>query len=268
MDGADRNSNNNNGNYDPFDPFSEKEDTFDTKKIRRSKASQLKRRSAKPPKVITDSKKSSRPSLLSRLKVFFKELPNRTDRYRFYRTAVIIFASIVGVVVLYALVLSPKIAQEVEKHEETNAEILLEDVRVLLESKDKIANDEYEKQIEEYENKLKSAINNNPSDADSQYRYMTALLRIFEDENRTKEAIELEEEFLNKNTNITLRINILQDLMIKYESLGMDKEYKKTIERFLELPEDEEVIVDGATIQQMKEQIKKLLESGDGESDQ
>ena len=260
-------NNQRNPKYDPLDPFYSEEIDYETSGIRRSKANQLKRATSKPASAPTVHEKK-KVSFFSRIKTFFEELPNRADRYRFYRTAVIIFASIVGVVVLYALVLSPKIAQEVEKHEETNAEILLEDVRVLLESKDKIANDEFEKQIEEYENKLKSAIDNSPSDADSQYRYMTALLRIFEDENRTKEAIELEEEFLNKNTNITLRINILQDLMIKYESLGMDKEYKKTIERFLELPEDEEVIVDGATIQQMKEQIKKLLESGDGESDQ
>lgn len=252
MDGADINSNNNNGDYDPFDPFSEKEDAFDTKKIRRSKASQLKRRSAKPPKVITDSKKSSRPSLLSRLKSFFKELPNRADRYRFYRTAVIIFASVVAISLLLALIVVPWIDNHKQEIEEIKATDYSNEIVDLLDK-----GELNESKIYELEQKFTESKNN----PEVQYEYAITLLDVYKANNDLNSIESIADQFL-ENPKLTFPTNARFLIKLQFVYYLMDEydKYFETNEIILALPDDETYDFNSGTFTHYKSTLRQQLE--------
>lgn len=112
---------NNKSGYDPLDPFAEKEELFESKDIKKSKAREAKRRADYLKKKEKTENKAKKPSLFSRIKTFFKELPEREDKKKIYTeliiSSIVVIGLIVGIIFVITNIVIPKIEEETEKIE-------------------------------------------------------------------------------------------------------------------------------------------------------
>lgn len=248
MDGADINSNNNNGNYDPFDPFSEKEDTFDTKKIRRSKASQLKRSIFKPAHAPIEQKKKKN-SLFSRLKTFFKELPERRDKKRIYFKLALI-PTLIFVIGISLNFLINYINHNL-KIEETKAEIESAHTDFFLGKLNE------EEDLENYKLEIEEKYNST-DDPDLKFLYRNELIRLhIDNKEKNKEVIGwINEQLSYKKISTIDKVNLLVNLIALYRDNGMTNGLNNALNELMNIPDDGEMAFEGETLTELKTRIK------------
>lgn len=237
-------------NYNELDPFSEERYTYDSLEIRRTKAKQLKRATSKPSPAPIENKKKKNTTL-SKIKSFFEELPNRADRYRIYRTTVIIFASVVAMSLLFVFIIAPWLNEQ-RKGVETKKAIEYHN-----EIDNLIDREEVDNSVKE---ELKNQIENNSDNLEAQSEYILALLNIYKSESDIL-SIEYEaDKFLDSDPSFPTNAYFLMNLSGIYLSLGMNDKYIETIEALLKLPDDEKYDFNAESFTKFKEKTRQNLE--------
>lgn len=244
-------NNQRNHKFDPLDPFYSEEIDYETSGIRRSKANQLKRATSKPASapIVHEKKKVS---FFSRIKTFFEELPNRADRYRIYRMAVIIFASVVALSLLFAFTVAPWLDNQKQESEETKATDYSNEIVDLLE-KDELN----ESKIYELEQKFTESKNN----PEAQYEYAITLLDVYKANNDLNSIESIADQFL-ENPKLTFPTNARFLIKLQFIYYLMDEydKYFETNEIILALPDDETYDFNSGTFTHYKNTLKKQLE--------
>ena len=202
-------NNQRNPKYDPLDPFYSEEIDYETSGIRRSKANQLKRATSKPASAPTVHEKK-KVSFFSRIKTFFEELPNRADRYRIYRMAVIIFASVVGTFLLLLLIVFPNIAAEIQISDKNNALLLYSEVNGFILNKNSMDVMEYRNRLNDYISIVHERIENANTSSDQYATYITTLSLIYREQNEIDRALQIIVDSLdNRNLSAEARVQLL-----------------------------------------------------------
>jgi len=252
-------NNQRNHKFDPLDPFYSEEIDYETSGIRRSKANQLKRATSKPASapIVHEKKKVS---FLSRIITFFEELPNRADRYRIYRMAVMVFALIVGLFLVVFFIIAPLIREQSKNAEIEVATKLNNDVSdfLITNQKDPVGlEEEKNAKIVELKNLYDKSVNN----PEAQYEYAIALLRIYEADGDIASIELLTEQFMS-NENLAFPTNAYFLIALKGTYFSQDNyaKYKETIEKLLQLPDDNQYNFNSATFTEEKEVLKSELE--------
>lgn len=246
----------NESNNNELDPFSEQEERFETRQIRYTKAHTKKRKTELAKKEAEEKEEQEKNASSKKSLSFLRELPSRADKRKYYTTAVIVFASIVGVFLLILVVIIPwrdkeeKAIEQLEAIDESN-EII-----------DSITDEETEEELNEKTERLKNLFEKTYNNPDAQYEYATALLDIYELNRDIKSIDALAEEFLNnKKIAFPTDAYFLMRLQAVYLSLSEDDKYVKTIEKLLAMPDDEDYDFNAESFTSYKQKLRERLEA-------
>jgi len=246
-------SNSRESDYDPLDPFAEKEELFESKDIKKSKARELKRRADFLKEKERTKNKVKKPSLFSRIKTFFKELPDREDKKKVYTIFIVGLIVLVLLILAFTFILAPKleeIRQELEYEgawdygRQVTSEMIAID----------IAND-YDL-AQKYESELLERITSTENGSVAQYQYVNALVKLYSEMRDENKVFETLENFLQyDNCDNLTRAGLLFELLEKYKDRKMNDEYIKTIKRIIEMP-SEPFNINGESFDVLQEELR------------
>ena len=236
---------------DPFDPFSDKEEVFETKNIRASKAGRLK--SKTPASFSKKEKNKKKPSLFSRIKTFFKELPEREDKKKVYFKLIftpILVCILVFLISTFIISLINERNRE-QKIEETKAEIESAHTDFFLGKLNE------EEDLENYKLEIEEKYNST-DDPDLKFLYRNELIRLhIDNKEKNKEVIGwINEQLSYKKISTIDKVNLLVNLIALYRDNGMTNGLNNALNELMNIPDDGEMAFEGETLTELKTRIK------------
>ena len=235
--------------YDPLDPFAEKEELFESKDIKKSKAREAKRRADYLKKKEKTETKAKKPSLFSRIKTFFKELPDREDKKKVYARLALAPILIIAVVISVVFLINNR-----------NHALIIEETKAEIES----AHTDFfwgdlneEEDLENYKLEIEEKYNST-DDPDLKFLYRKELINFYyEDEEKSQEVIGwINEQLSYEKITTPEKVNLLVALIDLYKMNDMIDESKNALRELLNIPDDGEMTFGGETFAELKARIK------------
>ncbi len=246
---------NNNLGYDPLDPFAEKEELFESKDIKKSKAREAKRKADYLKEKERTEIKAKKPSLFSRIKTFFKELPEREDKKKVYARFINIALTIGGIALIVSFVITPKIEEKASEEADINAN--QEMIATLQDINEGFTDTKNE------EEKLIEKINNSKSGSDAKYDYVQALALLYQEDKKYEEIADIMEAFLDDDKiNFQTKVTAYIELLHVYQDLIEDNSrWKRTAMEIIALPNNNpNSIYHGETLEEIQTGLKNQIE--------
>ena len=248
----------NRSSYDPLDPFAEKENIFESKEIRTSKSREAKRRADYLKKKEKTETKAKKPSLLSRIITFFKELPEREDKKKVITRCAIMIISIVVVVFVVLFIIIPlKREKQFEEKAVSISNALNDSVNI---QEGKIA----------YEEDLRTIIEESSPQSTAYGIAILTLVHYLQEDERIEDAIILLEQKADIDSmSNNYRIEALLKLSDLYGMLNQPEKRMETIDSLLQYGNTEEDInIEEGSWREIREELSELYNSLKAQADE
>lgn len=240
---------------DPLDPWAEHGPYFDSKEIKNSKTGGAVHRVGYLAQKESHNGKKVRTSFGAKVKIALRQFRDREDIHDIYHSLIVIICLLLAISLLVVFVILPKLT---DQRREYDYDSYISEVESFLNDND-VESEEMISKREDYKNKIAERIAE-LDNTEERNKYIESLISLYESEDEVDyyiiaDLIRMKLEY--QDMNVDERAITLYNLIEVYQLIENEEELKKALDEFMELPDDNTRLFQGATITEMK---KILLE--------